>query len=59
VKVANFELGESEDRENRILRQRQVADVMEAFLDAIGAAEAGQPAVASDTQPSPEERSQS
>ncbi len=42
VKVANFELGESEDRENRILRQRQVADVMEAFLDAIGAAEAGQ-----------------
>jgi hypothetical protein len=39
AKVANFELGDAEDRETRILRQRQVADVMEAFLEAVGASE--------------------
>lgn len=37
--VANFELGDAEDRENRILRQRQVADIMGAFLEAVGAPE--------------------
>lgn len=36
AKVANFELAEAEDRENRILRQRQVADIMEAFFAAVG-----------------------
>jgi len=33
--VANFELGESGTRENRILRQRDVAALMEQFLNAL------------------------
>jgi hypothetical protein len=59
VKVANFELGESEDRENRIIRQRRVADTMEAFLGAIEAAKDEQSASLSVTQPSPRKESQS
>jgi hypothetical protein len=34
--VANFELGESETREARILRQRNVSDVVELFLKSLG-----------------------
>ena len=34
--VANFELGESETREARILRQRNVSDVVESFLRSLG-----------------------
>jgi hypothetical protein len=33
--AANFELGESGTRENRILRQRDVATLMEQFLNAL------------------------
>jgi hypothetical protein len=33
--VANFELGESGTRENRILRQRDLAALMEQFLNAL------------------------
>jgi len=54
--VANFELGDAEDRENRILRQRQVADVMEAFLQAVGAPEQ-QPADPPESGPAQEENS--
>jgi hypothetical protein len=35
--VANFELGESGTRENRIIRQRDVATLMEQFLGVLGA----------------------
>lgn len=52
--VANFELGDVEDRENRILRQRQVADIMEAFLEAVGAPER-QPADPPESGPVQEE----
>jgi hypothetical protein len=38
VKVANFELGESDARELQILRQKTVSEVIEAFLASIGAA---------------------
>jgi hypothetical protein len=38
VKVANFELSESGPRENQILRQRAVSEVIEGFLASIGAA---------------------
>lgn len=52
--VANFELGDAEDRENRILRQRQVADIMGAFLEAVGAPER-QPADPPESGPVQEE----
>lgn len=51
VKVANFELGDSEERENGILRQRQVADLMEEFLNGIDFAEA--PEQAADPEVAP------
>jgi hypothetical protein len=41
--VANFELGESGTRENRILRQRDVAALMEQLLNVL-AAELEEPA---------------
>jgi hypothetical protein len=46
VKVANFEMGDSEDHEGRTLRQRHVTDVIEAFLKAVAVAEAAAVAVA-------------
>ena len=49
--VANFELGESETREARILRQRNVSDVVELFLKSLGLPEEDIPG--SET-PSPE-----
>jgi hypothetical protein len=46
--VANFELGESGTRENRILRQRDVAALMEQFLNVL-AAEPEEPASQQET----------
>lgn len=49
--VANFELGESEAREARILRQRNVSDVVELFLKSLGLPEEDIPGAET---PSPE-----
>lgn len=40
--VANFELEDSGTRENRILRQRTVADAMELFLNSLASSQASE-----------------